>query len=258
VTDPYSRPSDPAKRRSAALTDGVSRAPARAMLKGTGFTDDDLARPLIGVATSWIETMPCNLNQLDLAEQVKAAIRDGKLVPGDTLPLPGHVTLYSFVVADVNGDGKPKVVSLQSRSGLKVYDEQGRVLAYGAKYGQSAVYLEGTRANNDAQPDETQLPGRLRAVTLPGNGLGVLAAQNEESIGVFYRARNFTGGNVVALRLQDDGLSEVWRTERLAYIADFSELQQGGEPMLVIATVSDFEGLTAKPRSFVVVTPLGK
>ena len=55
--------SDPAKRVSAALTDGVDRAAARAMLKGAGFTDADLARPLIGVATTWIETMPCNLNQ---------------------------------------------------------------------------------------------------------------------------------------------------------------------------------------------------
>ena len=61
--DPYARPSDPAKRRSAALTDGPERAGARAMLKATGFTDEDLARPLVGVATSWIETMPCNLNQ---------------------------------------------------------------------------------------------------------------------------------------------------------------------------------------------------
>ena len=51
MSDPYARPSDPAKRHSAALTDGVARAPARAMLKGTGFTDEDLARPLIGVAT---------------------------------------------------------------------------------------------------------------------------------------------------------------------------------------------------------------
>jgi dihydroxy-acid dehydratase len=73
--DPYARPSDPAKRRSAALTDGVERAPARAMLKGTGFSDDDLAQPLIGVATSWIETMPCNLNQRALAQHVKRGIR---------------------------------------------------------------------------------------------------------------------------------------------------------------------------------------
>ena len=75
TSDPYSRPSDQAKRRSAALTDGPDRAPARAMLKGIGLTDDDLARPLIGVATNWIETMPCNLNQRTLAEHVKRGIR---------------------------------------------------------------------------------------------------------------------------------------------------------------------------------------
>jgi len=67
--------SDPNKRRSAALTDGPERAPARAMLKGVGFSDDDLARPLIGVATTWIETMPCNLNQRELAQHVKRGIR---------------------------------------------------------------------------------------------------------------------------------------------------------------------------------------
>jgi dihydroxy-acid dehydratase len=75
MSNPYDRPTDPAKRHSAALTDGVARAPARAMLKGTGFDDDDLARPLIGVATSWIETMPCNLNQRQLAEHVKRGVR---------------------------------------------------------------------------------------------------------------------------------------------------------------------------------------
>src|SRR5215212_5121034 len=72
---PYDQPSDPAKRKSAALTDGPDRAAARAMLKGIGFTDEDLARPLIGVATTWIETMPCNWNQRELAQHVKRGIR---------------------------------------------------------------------------------------------------------------------------------------------------------------------------------------
>ncbi len=72
---PYDRPTDPAKRHSATLTDGPDRAPARAMLKAIGFTDEDLARPLIGVATTWIETMPCNYNQRRLAEFVKEGIR---------------------------------------------------------------------------------------------------------------------------------------------------------------------------------------
>ena len=68
---PYGRKTDPAKRHSAALTDGPERAAARAMLKAIGFTDEDLAKPLIGVATTWIETMPCNYNQRRLAEFVK-------------------------------------------------------------------------------------------------------------------------------------------------------------------------------------------
>jgi dihydroxy-acid dehydratase len=72
---PYDRPSDPAKRHSAALTDGPERAAARAMLKAIGFTDDDLSKPLVGVATTWIETMPCNYNQRRLAEHVKDGIR---------------------------------------------------------------------------------------------------------------------------------------------------------------------------------------
>jgi dihydroxy-acid dehydratase len=77
----YDRPTDPAKRRSALLTDGVDRAPARAMLKGVGFTDEDLAKPLVGVATTWIETMPCNLNQRYLAQAVKQGIRDSGGTP---------------------------------------------------------------------------------------------------------------------------------------------------------------------------------
>jgi dihydroxy-acid dehydratase len=72
---PYDRPTDPATRHSAALTEGPDRAAARAMLKAVGFSDEDLARPIIGVATTWIETMPCNLNQRRLAESVKEGIR---------------------------------------------------------------------------------------------------------------------------------------------------------------------------------------
>jgi dihydroxy-acid dehydratase len=78
---PYDRPTDGAKRHSHALTDGPDRAPARAMLKAIGFTDDDLARPLVGVATTWIETMPCTYNQRRLVEFVKEGIRAGGGTP---------------------------------------------------------------------------------------------------------------------------------------------------------------------------------
>ena len=79
--DPYARPSDPAKRKSAAITDGVDRAPARAMLKGIGLDDDALARPLVGIATTWIETMPCNWNQRELARHVRRGILEAGGTP---------------------------------------------------------------------------------------------------------------------------------------------------------------------------------
>lgn len=78
---PYDKPSDPAKRKSAVMTDGIDRAGARAMLKATGLTDDDLAKPIVGVGTSWIETMPCNATQRDLAASVKEGIRQAGGTP---------------------------------------------------------------------------------------------------------------------------------------------------------------------------------
>src|SRR5439155_6937576 len=65
----------PLKRQSTRLTEGDDRAPARAMLRAIGFSREDLAKPLIGVGHSWIETMPCNYNHRRLTEKVKAGIR---------------------------------------------------------------------------------------------------------------------------------------------------------------------------------------
>jgi dihydroxy-acid dehydratase len=63
------------KLMSRNLLSGPDRAPARAMLKAVGFTDEDLSRPIIGVANTWIEVMPCNFHLRRLSERVKAGIR---------------------------------------------------------------------------------------------------------------------------------------------------------------------------------------
>jgi dihydroxy-acid dehydratase len=63
------------KLNSRELLAGPERAPARAMLKAVGFTDEDLSRPIIGVANTWIEVMPCNFHLRRLSERVKAGIR---------------------------------------------------------------------------------------------------------------------------------------------------------------------------------------
>lgn len=65
----------PLNERSRVLVEGLARAPARAMMKAVGYTDEDLSRPLVGVAHCWIEIMPCNYNHRRLAEKVKEGIR---------------------------------------------------------------------------------------------------------------------------------------------------------------------------------------
>src|SRR5258706_6289547 len=69
------------KRISRNITDGRDRAPARAMYKGIGFTDADLAKPLIAVANTWIETMPCNFHLRRFSGQVKEGICAGGGTP---------------------------------------------------------------------------------------------------------------------------------------------------------------------------------
>lgn len=69
------------KHRSRGITEGRDRAGARAMFKAVGFTDADLRKPLIGVANTWIETMPCNFHLRQLAVKVKEGIRDAGGTP---------------------------------------------------------------------------------------------------------------------------------------------------------------------------------
>ena len=66
---------DNLKPRSAAITDGPDRAPSRAMLKAVGFSDEDLRKPIVGVANTWIEIGPCNYHLRRLAVKVKEGIR---------------------------------------------------------------------------------------------------------------------------------------------------------------------------------------
>jgi len=69
------------KHISRGITDGRDRAGARSMFKAVGFTDADLSRPLIGVANTWIETMPCNYHLRRLSAKVKEGIRDAGGTP---------------------------------------------------------------------------------------------------------------------------------------------------------------------------------
>jgi dihydroxy-acid dehydratase len=63
------------KANSSVILSGRDRAPARSYYKAIGFTDDDLQKPIVGIANTWTETMPCNYNLRQLAARVKEGVR---------------------------------------------------------------------------------------------------------------------------------------------------------------------------------------
>ncbi len=87
----------PLKWQSGGITDGPSRAAARAMLHASGFTREDLSRPLVGVANTWIEIGPCNFHLRELATSVKAGIRaaGGTPMEFNTVSISDGITMGS-------------------------------------------------------------------------------------------------------------------------------------------------------------------
>jgi dihydroxy-acid dehydratase len=83
------------RHRSRALTEGPERAAARSYLHGIGYSAEDLAKPIVGVAHSWIETMPCNFNNRILAAKVKEGIRNAGGTPMElnTIAISDGITM---------------------------------------------------------------------------------------------------------------------------------------------------------------------
>jgi len=83
------------KLQSYTITQGRDRAPARAQLKGIGFTDEDLRKPIIGIANTWIGTMPCNFLLRDLAVDVARGIREAGGTPMEfnTIAISDGITM---------------------------------------------------------------------------------------------------------------------------------------------------------------------
>ena len=83
------------RHKSRALTEGPERAAARAYLHGIGYSAEDLAKPIVGVAHSWIETMPCNFNNRVLAAKVKEGIRKAGGTPMElnTIAISDGITM---------------------------------------------------------------------------------------------------------------------------------------------------------------------
>jgi dihydroxy-acid dehydratase len=112
--------------RSDAIKRGPERAPARAMLKGAGFTDADLERPLVAIANTWTEVTPCNIHLRELAGHVKAGVRaaGGTPIEFNTIAVSDGITMGtegmrgSLVSREVIADSIELVVMAHSLDGV--------------------------------------------------------------------------------------------------------------------------------------------
>src|ERR1700721_509297 len=117
---------DPRQRKSLITTEGPSRSPNRAMLRGVGFTDDDFDKPVIGVASLFSDITPCNAHLDRLAHKGREGIRTGGGVP-QTFGAPtvsdgismGHPGMrFSLVSREVIADCIETVCGAMNQHGL--------------------------------------------------------------------------------------------------------------------------------------------
>jgi dihydroxy-acid dehydratase len=114
------------KPRSRDVTDGKTKAGARAMLRAIGLTDDDWDKPQVGIANSWNEITPCNMTLRSLAEDVKAGIREaggvamefGTITVSDAISMGHEGMRASLVSRDLSCDSVETVVFAERLDGF--------------------------------------------------------------------------------------------------------------------------------------------
>jgi dihydroxy-acid dehydratase len=114
------------KPRSRDVTDGMQKTPARAMLRAIGLTDDDWAKPQVGIANSWNEITPCNMTLRTLAEHVRTGIREsggvamefGTITVSDAISMGHEGMRASLVSRDLSCDSVETVVFAERLDGF--------------------------------------------------------------------------------------------------------------------------------------------
>ncbi|MCI0633135.1 MAG: dihydroxy-acid dehydratase [Actinobacteria bacterium] len=147
--------SDPKRPRSWQVTDGPARAPARAMLRAVGFSEEDFGKPQVGVASSWNEVTPCNYHLDKLAALAKEGVRQGDAVPiefttiaiSDGIAMGHEGMKASLISRDVIADSVELVMHAERMDALVGIagcdkSEPGMLMAM-ARLNLPAVYLYG-------------------------------------------------------------------------------------------------------------------
>ncbi len=189
-------------------------------------------------------------------------------VPGPAVPLPkAFNAIYGFTLADLDGEGAPKILILDHLDHLRVFDRSGQeIYTSSDRYGGSELLVEfnperaGENSRSGIEPSRLLLQGRMYFEDILGDGKKQLVVpQNTPSTGYTFQTRMYDKGKVFGLTWDGVGLQAVWETRELpGYIADYALIDPDGDGnrKLVLLVVQTGLFGFSKSRSSVVVLDL--
>jgi len=138
------------KANSSILLSGRDRAPARSFYKAIGFTDEDLQKPIVGIANTWTETMPCNFNLRQLAVRIKEGVRaaGGTPMEFNTVAISDGITMgtegmkASLISREVIADSIELVARGVLTNGFVHILDRQIAVAESAGHDRAAVYQQ--------------------------------------------------------------------------------------------------------------------
>jgi len=191
--------------------------------------------------------------------------RGNQYVPGPVVPLPkAYNTIYGFTLADLDGEGAPKVLVLDHLDHLRVFDRGGQEIYRSSdRYGGSELVLEfnpehaSANSRSGIMATTYLLQGRMYFEDILGDGKKqLIVPQNTPSTGYTFQTRLYDKGKIFGLNWDGVGMQAVWETRELpGYIADYALIDPDGDGNRKLVLLVVQTGLLgfAKSRSTVVV-----
>jgi hypothetical protein len=192
----------------------------------------------------------------------------GKYVPGDPVTLPKPFgAIYGFALADVDGEGKPKVLILDHLDYLHMFDAGGtEIYRSSDRFGGSELTLQydperaGENPHSGVLPKQFMVQGRMYFQDILGDGKKQLVLpRNTPSTGYIFQTRLYDKGKIFGLSWDGIGLQPVWETREVSgYIADYALVDpdgSGNKKLILLVVQTNLLGMT-KGRSSVVLLNL--
>ncbi len=188
-----------------------------------------------------------------------------RYVPGPVVPMPKALNrIYGFALADLDGEGAPKILVLDQMDYLRVFDRSGQEIYRSSdRYGGSELVLEsypmraGENPRSGIEPSRFLLQGRMYFEDILGDGKKQLVIpKNTPSTGYVFHTRLYDKGKILGLNWDGVGMQAVWETRELpGYIADYALIDpdgSGNRKLVLLVVQTGLLGM-AKSRSSVVV-----